>query len=133
MTPDPRLPRHAAFARDMLEAAKKAAFRPDRQSGWEDPDPTDVGMILNAALALYLDEQRRASLLTGMTIVTPSVQFRFTVCGWHLPGHVENGLPVVYMAPPGAAQGIPPDALALAVIVPVGREDDLRKTYPEMK
>ena len=113
---------------EFMDAAKAAARRGGEE--WTEPDFAEVQAIANLALNLAMNEERLGSVPLPQVIVEPG-SVRHYLCGWHLPGHVdEHGAAVVCMLPPGVRRNMPPDALAVALLVTPAQEAEFRKTYP---
>ena len=127
-----RLDEIAARAVQMLAAAKRALDAD--KSEWAESDPEQVRLVAMLMMnTVGHEEAREAQLMTGTTMIGGPAH-KFFTCGWHVPGHVdERGAPVVLLTPPGVVVWTPNNAIPLMLCIPAGREDEARKTYPEVK
>lgn len=126
-----RIRAHRTIAHTIVATARQALEREGEIGGGV--DPSELAAMVQVMLNLWLEDERRAPFCTGLVVPQGSVPFRLEIVGWHLPGLFNaDGIPELYVAPPGVKRGAPPDALPVCVLVPQGREHDAARTWPRI-
>ena len=122
-----QLRRIAAEAKMLLDEARAVSGRREFEG-----EQDDVGALSSIMVNLLLDERRRATFVLGQSFAMPPGAVYY-IAGWHIPGHVENGRPVVFMGRvDDAGRAPPPDSLPIMLFAPAGRLEEARKTFPHM-